>query len=136
LIIDTSALVALAREEQGREQIRDALLDGAGAIPAPVIVEFRRVTGGAGNAPNLDATLLLEQLLAAGCTIEAFTAADAELAATANQRFGTGNGSGGSLNMLDLMVYAVARRREMPVLCTGRDFASTDIAIHPASRGW
>jgi ribonuclease VapC len=38
------------------------------------------------------------------------------------------------LNLLDLMVYAVAKERGMPLLCTGNDFATTDLAIHPASR--
>ena len=47
-----------------------------------------------------------------------------------------GNSKGGKLNLLDLMVYAVAKRTGRPILCTGRDFASTDADIHPASRQW
>lgn len=38
--------------------------------------------------------------------------------------------------MLDVMVYCLARRLGRPILCTGRDFAATDAAIHPASRTW
>ena len=47
-----------------------------------------------------------------------------------------GNSKGGKLNLLDLMVYAVAKRTGRPILCTGRDFASADADIHPASRQW
>ena len=136
MIVDTSALVALAREESGRETLRDALLLGESIIPAPVVVEFRRVTAGSGNLPHPDADRLLAELQDAGATVEAFTAADADLAAAANVEYGTGNGRGGRLNMLDLMVYGMARRIGAPILCTGTDFLSTGIAIHPASRRW
>jgi ribonuclease VapC len=46
------------------------------------------------------------------------------------------NGRGGRLNLLDLMVYAAARRTGLPILCTGADFAASGAAVHPASRGW
>lgn len=136
MIVDTSALVALLREEDGREALRDALLIETGAIPAPVLIELRRVTARKGNRLHTDASRLLVDLQDHGLTIEPFTPADADLAIAANELYGTGNGHGGTLNMLDLMVYGVAKRLARPVLCTGRDFAATDIAIHPASRGW
>ncbi len=59
---------------------------------------------------------------------------DAHLAEAANEAHGTGNHRGGTLNLLDLMVYGMAKRTGRPILCTGRDFAATGIAIHPASR--
>lgn len=59
---------------------------------------------------------------------------EAEAAAAANAVYGIGNVRGGSLNLLDLMVYASARVLERPILCTGRDFSATDAAIHSASR--
>ena len=49
-----------------------------------------------------------------------------------NERQGKGNG--GKLNLLDRMAYATAKHTARPVLRTGRDFADTDAAIHPASR--
>ncbi len=36
--------------------------------------------------------------------------------------------------MLDLMVYAIAKTPDLPILCTGTDFSATDARIHPASR--
>jgi ribonuclease VapC len=56
--------------------------------------------------------------------------------AEAHRLHGLGNGRGGRLNMLDAMVYCGAKRLKRLILCTGRDFASTDAAIHPASRNW
>ena len=47
-----------------------------------------------------------------------------------------GVNANGTLNLLDLMVYAVAKRTERPILCTGKDFTTTDADIHPASRRW
>jgi hypothetical protein len=42
--------------------------------------------------------------------------------------------AGKALGLLDLMVYAVAKERGEPLLCTGRDFATTDLVTHAASR--
>ena len=81
-----------------------------------------------------DAEAFIANLLAGPLDLFPFTIDHARAAATANFRFGTGNGTGGSLNLLDLMVYGCAKILERPILCTGRDFAATDAAIHPASR--
>lgn len=134
MIVDTSALVAVVRVEKGRERILTALLEDEGIIPTPVIVEFERVTALEGNAPDPDARELLRLLFDGRIASAPFTAADALIAADANARHGTGNGRGGALNMLDLMVFGMAVRSDRPILCTGRDFGSTGIALHPASR--
>jgi ribonuclease VapC len=136
LIVDSSAIVAVIRREDGFRPILEALLTEHGLIPAPALVETHRVTAGAGNELHPGTSAFLAQLEDNGIVVETFTTADAGLAIAANQHYGRGNGRGGRLNMLDLMVYAVAKRTNLPILCTGRDFATTDIAIHPASRGW
>lgn len=135
MIVDTSALVAVAMNEPHADQLSDAMLAG-GRVPAPVVVEYRRVVTerGSRTAPAADA--LLQDLLANELAVEPFTAEDAEIASLANFEHGAGNGRGGRLNLIDLMVYATASRLQLPILCTGTDFASTDAAIHPASRGW
>lgn len=114
----------------------EALFNGRGLIPAPVIVEFRRVTALADNLPDPLIDRLLVDLTAAGINVMAFDLASAEAAAAANPQHGAGNGEGGRLNMLDLMVYGVAKVTGLPILCTGKDFASTDAVLHPASRPW
>jgi len=135
LIIDTSGLIAAAAEEPGWGELVDAMAPG-GLVPAPVVVEFYRVATKRGSVQAPEAEAFLQDLLSNELTVEPFTAEDAEIAAVANQAYGTGNGRGGRLNMLDLMVYAMARRTGRPILCTGTDFQSTDAAIHEASRDW
>lgn len=134
MIIDTSALVAVLNEEDGSDDLFAAFASGMGLIPAPVIVEYERVTSLKGNRVDPKARALLDILQSFGVKIIAFDVPAAAAAAAANSRYGSGNGRGSPLNMLDLMVYGVARTMVLPILCTGRDFAATDAAIHPASR--
>ncbi|KPF65679.1 hypothetical protein IP88_13335 [alpha proteobacterium AAP81b] len=136
MIIDTSALVAVGWAEAGYAPIFEALLAGNGLIPAPVQVEFRRVTALPGNQPDPLVDGFLVTLFAAGVQVIPFDAAAADAAVAANARFGSGNGRGGPLNLLDLMVYGIAKARGLPILCTGKDFAATDALLHPASRPW
>lgn len=131
MIVDTSALVAIFKREPGYQSLRDAIgLDG-GNLPAPALVEYMLVTGAARSA---EATFLMDACREQGLVTQAFTAEHAAIAAEANVRFGKGNGRGGVLNLLDLMVYAFAKDYGEPLLCTGKDFATTDIELHAASR--
>ena len=84
--------------------------------------------------PDPAADRLIARLIEEGLRIVPFDGAAAEAAIGANPNHGKGNGTGGKLNMLDLMVYGVAKVTGLPILCTGRDFAATDALIHPASR--
>ncbi|MEY2884587.1 MAG: hypothetical protein RL490_2311, partial [Pseudomonadota bacterium] len=129
-----SALVAAAWEEAGHAPIKAALLTGVGVIPAPVLVEFRRVTALSGNRPDPLVDAFLDVLQIAGVTVVPFDAAAAAAAVLANPQHGSGNGLGGPLNLLDLMVYGTAKSMNLPILCTGKDFAATDAVLHPASR--
>jgi ribonuclease VapC len=134
MIVDTSAIMAVSLKEEGYSAILDAMLDGDGYFPSPVLLEYRRALWSHGEDVRRDGEDLLQHLLHAGNCVEGFSPLDAQTASIANVAYGKGNGDGGKLNFGDLMVYAVARRLDLPVLCTGRDFVSTDIAIHPASR--
>ena len=136
MIVDTSALIAVLYEEDHAAELRRALLSEAAAIPAPAVLEFVRVADR--QSPELGAIArdLLTELTANGIAIVPFEQRHARIAAEANARHGKGMGQGGKLNLLDLMVYAVALEREQPLLCTGKDFAASDVTIHPASRAW
>lgn len=134
MIVDTSALIAITYRESGYEGLREIILSEGGYMPAPALVEFKRVVTGRGRRAHPAADELIGVLVESSLDVEAFTSEDAEIAAAANADYGEGNGRGGRLNLLDLMVYAVARRMNLPILCTGGDFASTDAKIHPASR--
>lgn len=131
MIVDTSALIAIAEAEPGSDALIDAIADG-GLVPAPVLVEFRRVVTKRGLRVHPGAEIILSDLLTR-LSVEPFTAGDADIAGDANMKFGAGNGRGGTLNLLDLMVYAVARRTGRPILCTGRDFSATDAHVHRSS---
>ena len=134
MIVDTSALVAIVLGEPGWEKLREALEDGPRHIPAPAITELQLVTGWRGGGDAERAEAFLDKLFADGVEVASFAHKHAQLTNIARERFGKGNGKGGLLNFGDLMVYAVAKDRGEAVLCTGRDFASTDLEIHPASR--
>ena len=77
---------------------------------------------------------MVSQILDNGGRIATFEHRHAEITAIARERYGKGNGTGGKLNFGDLMVYAIAKDSGLPLLCTGNDFASTDLILHPASR--
>lgn len=133
MIVDTSALIATFQEEEGHEPILAALVEDEGFIPTPVSLEFARVLSRRGfQMADIDA--FLEALLSGPLSMISFDQAATNIAIKANLIYGSGLGTGGKLNLLDLMVYGTAKSLDRPILCTGRDFASTDIPIHPASR--
>ena len=134
MIVDTSALVAIILGEEGIDPIAAALLAEAGIIITPVFVELRRVTALNNNRPSGAVDRLLDTLRDARIVISPFTIEAADAAVAANRCYGSGKGLAGPLNMLDLMVYGAAKVGGLPILCTGKDFASTDAMIHPASR--
>ena len=134
MIVDTSALVAVVRAEDGWRPIAEALRSDLGFIITPVLVEFRRVTSDRFNRAVAVADDLLAEIR--NCRIHIIPMRETVVLAAiaANEQFGTGNGLGGKLNMLDLMVYGAAKEAGLPILCTGKDFIATDALIHDASR--
>ncbi len=134
MVVDTSALVAVVKREDGYLALARAMLGNVCLLPAPVILEFHCVTAGPRNVVNHDAIAFLEELLSEMGRVVSFDAPAALAAAAANAVYGKGNGSGVALNVVDLMVYGITKVSGLPILCTGRDFAATDAAIHPASR--
>jgi ribonuclease VapC len=136
LIIDTSALVASVYREDGAEAINRAFANEARTawIPTPVLFEYHRVTSLKANVPNPVALELQAKLLSLGVRLLPFDEAMAMQAAETNELYGSGNERGGLRNLLDLMVFTAAKVRDLPILCTGKDFPATDAKIHPASR--
>ena len=134
MIVDTSALIAILLGEQGRDAILDALDGETAFLPAPALAEYWAVAGGS----RVDALDIARQLMAewrdGGLTVLPFTQDHAARVLEAIPAYGKGNGRGGTLNLLDLMVYAVAKERVEPLLCAGKDFAATDLELHAASQ--
>lgn len=135
MIIDTSAIIAVTLAEPKADALRQTMLDGLMIVlPASVLTEVRLVTGGHTDGRREIAQSLIETLIDGGAHVAPFEQRHADLTATARDLYGKGNGSGGKLNFGDLMVYAIAKQTGLPLLCTGSDFASTDLVLHPASR--
>jgi ribonuclease VapC len=134
VIVDTSALIAILTGEEGADALLDALDAESALLPAPASVEFLRVASGSRLQLAVQARQLLAEWEDGGLTTIPFDARHAEITSDANAHYGSGNGRGGPLNLLDLMVYAVAKERGEPLLCTGKDFAVTDLELHVASR--
>ena len=135
MIVDTSALIAITFAEDRWEDISKALSRGRWLVPATVLTEYFLVSGGSRQPTDTErAGAIVNTLLAKGLEVIAFDDRHARRTQVARDAYGKGNGRGGMLNFGDLMVYAVAKERGEPLLFTGRDFPTTDVLIHPASR--
>jgi ribonuclease VapC len=134
LIVDTSALIAVLNKEDGHEALRAALSNEPKIMPAPTRLEFSTVATNPRFKFAEKAQAYFDELIELGMETLAWDARHAAIAAEAQLRYGKGNGRGGVLNLLDLMVYAVAKERDEALLFAGRDFTTTDVMVHPASQ--
>ncbi|WP_294537769.1 type II toxin-antitoxin system VapC family toxin [uncultured Rhodoblastus sp.] len=125
MVIDTSAIVAIAMNESEAEaferRIADAavrLISAATVLEAAMVLETRLGEPGGGE---LDLWLLR-----AGVEIVAVDAIHADQARRAWRRFGKGRHPAG-LNFGDCFSYALAALTQEPLLFKGNDFSKTDI---------
>ncbi len=128
MIVDTSAIVAILRDEPGADAYARLVVDAEGArISAGTYVELGVVIDGARD-PVMSAAVdrFLEE---SRIVIEPLTASQAQVARRAYQQFGRGSGHPARLNMGDCLAYALARELREPLLFTGADFALTDIEL-------
>jgi ribonuclease VapC len=125
VIVDSSAVVAILREEPGYEEIERAI-DEADVVEigAPTWVECVIVVGRAEGEEGIEA--LSRVILDLGIEIVPFGEPHADLATEAFLDYGKGRHPA-RLNYGDCMTYASARRSGRPLLYTGDDFAQTDI---------
>lgn len=122
MIIDTSALIAILRQEPEAAAFTDALLRSAeNRISAATLLEAQLVALGYGGLKEL--TALLQEI---GAEIVPFDERQAELALDGFRRFGKGRHPA-SLNYGDCFAYALARALDEPLLFKGRDFSKTDV---------
>lgn len=128
MIIDASALIAVARNEPASAAIAEILGSSrALTISAPTHVETFLV---ADRHPNPSVARYVETLIRyAEITIEPFTASQADIARRAYQLFGKGSGHPARLNFGDCFSYALAIDKDEPLLFVGDDFAHTDVQV-------
>lgn len=127
MIVDTSVIIAILRDEPDAEELADAL-DSADVrrLSAASYVEAAIVTDG-NREPVLSRrldSLLRESLI----DIEPVTVEQAQIAREAYRDFGKGRHQAG-LNFGDCFVYALAKNKGEPLLCKGKDFKRTDLDI-------
>jgi ribonuclease VapC len=125
MVVDSSALVAILREEPGHEPfLQKALSSDRTLVGASVAFETAMVLSGRWHR---DARSTLHGLLRSiGAEIVPFTEEHYEAAVSAFLRYGKGRHPAG-LNFGDCMSYAFARVSGLPLLYTGDDFSKTDI---------
>jgi ribonuclease VapC len=125
MVVDSSALVAILREEPGHEPfLQKALSADRTLVGATVAFETAMVLSARWRR---DARSTLHGLLRTiGAEIVPFTEEHHETAVSAFLRYGKGRHPAG-LNFGDCMSYAFARVSGLPLLYTGNDFSKTDI---------
>jgi len=128
MVIDTSALIAIALGERTRPR----LLNAIEAAPRRILSSVSLLETGIVLRARLGAAVipLLYQLVEElGSEIVPFDEIQAKFAITAFGRFGKGMGHRAQLNFGDCAVYALAASRTEPVLATGHAFAATDLSV-------
>ncbi len=128
MIIDTSAIIAILRQEPEAPKFAAAIEAAAvRRMSAATYVEIGAVIDGAGEPV---ASRLFDDLIAtAKIVIEPVTAFQAGIAREAYRDFGKGRGHPTGLNFGDCFAYALAKANGEPLLFKGGDFSHTDVEI-------
>jgi len=127
IVVDTSAIVAIAFAEPERETFVRVLQRADRVLISSVsVVEARMVVHG---RRGQRAVVLVDDLLRLPMfDVVAPGPAEAEAAYAAFVAFGKGSGHAAGLNFGDVFSYALAKVRNLPLLYKGVDFSETDIA--------
>lgn len=127
MILDTSAIVTVLREEVGSQRVADEMAVAPSiAVGAPTLVESAMVlTARLGLAGR---TLLSRLMEEKDVAILSFTDQHWVAGFEAFHRFGKGRHPA-ALNFGDCLTYATARLAREPLLCIGDDFARTDLEL-------
>jgi ribonuclease VapC len=126
VIVDSSALIAILRDEEDARAYADAIekarvrrLSAANYVEVAAVIDSSR---------DPVASRRLDDLLReARFEIEPVTAEQALIARSAFRDFGKGSGHPARLNFGDCFAYALAKAMNEPLLFKGDDFKHTDI---------
>src|SRR5215468_12605134 len=126
MIVDTSALIAILRDEPDAMVYARAIANAAiRRISAATYVETAAVIDA--SRDPIASRRFDDLLREARFTIEPVTEAQARIAREAYRDFGRGSGHPAQLNFGDCFAYALAKETNEPLLFMGADFARTDI---------
>ncbi|MSQ15697.1 MAG: type II toxin-antitoxin system VapC family toxin [Dehalococcoidia bacterium] len=127
MIIDTSALIAILRNEpeagsyaRAIERAGRVRISAASFVEAAIVIDASRDPIASRRFDDLCRETQL--------VIEPVTEAQARIAREAFRDFGKGSGHPAGLNFGDCFAYALAKETGEPLLFKGNDFARTDIA--------
>ena len=127
MIIDTSAIVAVLRDEQEAASYARSIADAAVRRVSAVNYVESAVVIDASHDPI--ATRRFDDFITeANIFIEPVTETQARIARDAYRDFGRGSGHPAKLNFGDCFAYALAKTSGEPLLFKGNDFVHTDIA--------
>jgi ribonuclease VapC len=131
IVVDTSALVAIAFAEPERESfLRVIARSGTALLSTVTAVETRMVLHG---RRGQRAVVLFDDLLRLPpFELVAPGLAETDAAYAAFVAYGKGSGHPAALNFGDVFSYALAKVRGLPLLYKGADFAQTDVAAASA----
>jgi ribonuclease VapC len=129
MIVDTSAIIAVLKEEPDAPRFQRALtisnepkrISAANYLESAIVVDANR------NpllSRRLDELIVQTEIMAEPVTLE-----QADIARAAYRDFGKGSGHPAQLNFGDCFAYALAKSMREPLLFKGDDFSQTDVAI-------
>jgi len=127
IAIDTSAIIAILWDEKESSRVRTRLArEGAAIFSAGNALELQIVLAGTGAIGAWDDVQVLFSTYS--IEIRPFDERQLALAREAALRFGKGRHKA-RLNFGDCFAYALAMSEGVALLCIGKDFAQTDIAL-------
>jgi len=129
MIVDTSALIAVLKEEpEAGRFLRELTASGEPKRMSAANYLEAAIVADANRNPLLSRRL--DDLVAqTGIVVEPVDREQAEIARAAYRDFGKGSGHPAGLNYGDCFAYALARTRREPLLFEGEDFLQTDVAV-------
>ncbi len=126
MIIDTSALIAILRDEPDAkicalaiEKTANRRLSAANFVETALVID--------GSRDPVASRRFDDLVKEAQIIIEPVTEVQARIAREAYRDFGKGSGHPAKLNFGDCFAYALARATSEPLLFKGDDFIHTDI---------
>jgi ribonuclease VapC len=126
MIIDTSALIAILRDEPEALSYAKAIARARSRrVSAVNYVEAAAVIDG--SRDPIASRRFDELFREAQLVVEPVTEAQARMAREAYRDFGKGSGHAAGLNFGDCFAYALAKARGEPILFKGDDFSRTDL---------
>jgi ribonuclease VapC len=126
VIVDTSALIAILRDEPEAAACAKAIeaashrrISAANFVEAAIVID--------GSRDPVASRRFDDLLKEAQLVLEPVTSAQARIAREAYRDFGRGSGHPAKLNFGDCFAYALARATGEPLLFKGNDFTHTDV---------